>query len=364
MSWGRWSLENSRRVRDVKFNCENNLGIIDLMLSKIAGRAVALSHVQRYFAAKQLLFGSQARKELLEGCRQLCNAVQVTLGPGGRNVLIDQSYGSPKITKDGVTAAKAIDPPTKPTNIGASLSKNVANKANDEAGDGTTTATILARAIYEEGYKKVEAGLNPTHIKKGIDAAIEQVCKELSDRSTPVKGREAIYNVATISSNGDKEIGNILAGLYDKMGNHGIITVKEGKTLHHEVENVDGLSFDRGYISPYFLNDDKKQKIDFENCYILIVEKKLGNLRDILPFLELTYQEQKPLLIIAEDIEGELLAGLILNRLKNNLKICAVKAPSFGDNRKSQLQDIAIFTGGKYISEEVGITLDTCTTSP
>lgn len=327
------------------------------MFSTIAKHSRTLAHSQRYYAAKQLLFGSQARKQLLEGCKQLSNAVQVTLGPGGRNVLIDQSYGSPKITKDGVTVAKAVDLPDKSINIGATLVKNVANKANDEAGDGTTTATLLARAIYEEGYKKVEAGINPTHIKKGIDMAIDQVCAELEAKSTPVKGREAIFNVATISANGDKEIGNILAGLYEKMGNHGIITVKEGKTLNHEVENVDGLSFDRGYISPYFLTDEKKQKIEFENSYILIVEKKLSNLREILPFLELTYQEQKPLLIIAEDIEGELLAGLILNRLKNNLKVCAVKAPSFGDNRKAQLQDIAVFTGGKYVSEEVGVTL-------
>ena len=195
--------------------------------------------------------------------------------------------------------AKAVELPDKSINIGATLVKNVANKANDEAGDGTTTATILAQAIYEEGYKKVEAGMNPTHLKRGIDLAIDHISQELASRSTPVKGREAIYNVATISANGDKEIGEILAGLYEKQGNHGIITVKEGKTLHHEVENVDGLSFDRGYISPYFLTDEKKQKIEFENCYILIVEKKLGNLREILPFLELTYQEQKPLLIIA-----------------------------------------------------------------
>lgn len=334
------------------------------MFSTLAKHTKTLSHMQRYFAGKELVFGSKARKQLLEGCTQLASAVQVTLGPGGRNVLIDQSYGSPKITKDGVTVAKAVDLPEKSINIGATLVKNVANKTNDEAGDGTTTATILARAIYEEGYKKVEAGMNPTHIKKGIDAAIEQVSQELHDRSTPVKGREAIYNVATISANGDKEIGNILANLYERMGNHGIITVKEGKTLHHEVENVDGLSFDRGYISPYFLTDDKKQKIEYDNCYVLIVEKKLTNLREILPFLEFTYQEQKPLLIIAEDIEGELLAGLILNRLKNNLKVCAVKAPSFGDNRKSTLQDIAIFTGGRFICEETGNTLDNATASP
>ena len=211
---------------------KDKASIID-MFSTLARHSKTLTHMPKYFAAKELLFGSKARKQLLEGCKQLCNAVQVTLGPGGRNVLIDQSYGSPKITKDGVTVAKAVDLPDKATNIGANLVKNVANKANDEAGDGTTTATILAKAIYEEGYKKVEAGMNPTHIKKGIDLAIEHICEELSARSTQVKGKEAIFNVATISSNGDKEIGGILADLYEKMGNHGIITVKEGKTLHH-----------------------------------------------------------------------------------------------------------------------------------
>jgi len=335
------------------------------MFSTIAKGSQSIRHMQKYnFAAKELLFGSQARKKLLEGCRQLSNAVQVTLGPGGRNVLIDQSYGSPKITKDGVTVAKAVELPEKPVNIGASLVKDVANKANDEAGDGTTTATILARAIYEEGYKKVEAGMNPTHIKKGIDRAIEFVSEELKARSTDVRGKEAISNVATISANGDRAIGNMLADLYEKVGVHGTITIQEGKTLHHEIEFVDGLKFDRGYISPYFVTDEKKQKIEYENCYVLIVEKKLGNIRDILPVLELTYQEQKPLLIIAEDIESELLAGLILNRLKNNLKICAVKAPSFGDNRKAVLQDIAIFTGGKFISEEAGVTLEATTANP
>ena len=246
--------------------------------------------MQRYFAAKQLLFGSQARKELLEGCKQLSSAVEVTLGPGGRNVLIDQSYGSPKITKDGVTVAKAVDLPDKSINIGASLVKDVANKANDEAGDGTTTATILARAVYEQGFRKVQAGLNPTHLKKGIDKAIDFVSQHLEKNSTPVVGSEAIGNVATISANGDRKIGNMIADLYQKVGVKGTITVQEGKTLHHEIEFVDGLKFDRGFISPYFITDEKKGKIDFENCYVLIVEKKLSNIRDILPFLEATYQ--------------------------------------------------------------------------
>ena len=334
------------------------------MFSTISKKTSSVLHVQKYFAAKQLLFGSQARKKLLEGTRQLCNAVQVTLGPGGRNVLIDQSYGSPKITKDGVTVAKSIELSEKALNIGASLVKDVANKANDEAGDGTTTATILARAIYEEGFKKVEAGINPTHIKRGIDKAIDFVSKELHTRSTEVRGKEAISNVATISANGDREIGDMLANLYEKVGVHGTITIQEGKTLHHEIEFVDGLKFDRGYISPYFITDEKKQKIEFSNCYVLLVEKKLGNIRDILPILELVYQEQRSLLIIAEDVESELLAGLILNRLKNNLKICAVKAPSFGDNRKAIMQDIAIFTGGRFLSEEAGVTLENATSTP
>ena len=318
----------------------------------------------RYFASKQLLFGTEARKKLLEGCKQLSEAVQVTLGPGGRNVLIDQTYGSPKITKDGVTVAKAIDLADKSLNIGASLVKSVANKANDEAGDGTTTATILARAIFEEGYKKVETGMNPTHIKRGIDLAVDFILNELKTTSTEVRGHKAISNVATISANGDREIGNMLADLYDKVGIHGTITIQEGKTLHHEIEYVDGLKFDRGYVSPYFVTDDKKQKIDFENCFVLTVEKKISNLQEILPFIEHAYKQQKPLLIIAEDVESEILATLIINKLKNNLKICVVKAPSFGDNRKATMQDIAIFTGGEYVSEEAGIYLDKQSESP
>lgn len=231
----------------------------------------------KYFASKQLLFGTEARKKLLQGCKQLADAVQVTLGPGGRNVLIDQSYGSPKITKDGVTVAKAIQIPDKSVNIGASLVKSVANKTNDQAGDGTTTATILARAIFQEGFKKVESGVNPTHIKRGIDQAVEFITNELKATSTEVRGKEAISNVATISANGDREIGNMLAELYEKVGIHGTITIQEGKTLHHEIEYVDGLKFDRGYVSPYFVTDDKKQRIEFENCYLLLVEKKIGN---------------------------------------------------------------------------------------
>lgn len=290
----------------------------------------SLLNNSRYFASKQLLFGTEARKKLLDGCNQLANAVQVTLGPGGRNVLIDQAYGSPKITKDGVTVAKAIDLPDKSVNIGASLVKSVANKANDEAGDGTTTATILARAIFEEGFKKVESGNNPTHIKKGIDKAVDFIIEDLKANSTEVRGHKAISNVATISANGDRFIGNMLADLYEKVGIHGTITIQEGKTLNHEIEFVDGLKFDRGYVSPYFVTDNKKQKIEYENCYVLTVEKKITNLHELLPYLEFSYKQQKPLLVIAEDVESEVLATLIINKIKNNLKICVVKAPSFG----------------------------------
>lgn len=334
------------------------------MFSTRAFGSKSLVQVPKYFASKELLFGTQARKKLLEGCQQLCQAVQVTLGPGGRNVLIDQSYGSPKITKDGVTVAKAVELSDKASNIGASLVKSVASKTNDEAGDGTTTATILARAIYEEGFKKVESGVNPTHIKKGIDKAVGFVVDVLKTTSTEIKGREAISNVATISANGDRTIGNMLADLYDKVGIHGTITIQEGKTLNHEIEYVDGLKFDRGYVSPYFVTNQKTQKIEFDGCYILTIEKKLGNLNELLPYLEFTFKLQKPLLIIADDVESELLAALIINRLKNNLKVCVVKSPSFGDNRKAVLQDIAIFTGGKYITEEAGLTLENCAETP
>jgi chaperonin GroEL len=264
----------------------------------------ALLHCSKFMASKQLIFGTEARKRLLEGCKQLAEAVEVTLGPGGRNVLIDQSYGSPKITKDGVTVAKGVEIGDKSLNIGASLVKSVANKANDDAGDGTTTATILARAIFEEGFRKVESGINPTHIKKGIDQAVEFITAELKAISTEVKGKSAISNVATISANGDREIGNMIAELYEKVGIHGTITVKEGKTLHHEVEYVDGLNFDRGYVSPYFVTDSTKQRIEFDNCFILIADKKISNFQEILPFLEFTANQKRPLLIIAEDVDS------------------------------------------------------------
>lgn len=236
--------------------------------------------------------------------------------------------------------------------------KSVASRTNDEAGDGTTTATILARSIYEEGLKKVEAGISPTELKKGIDMAVEHIVADLKKRSTEVKGKEFISHVATISANGDRKIGDMIGNLYEKVGPHGTITCQEGKTLNHEVEYVDGLTFDRGYISPYFVTDEKKQKIEYDNCYLLLVDKKLDSIQSLLPYIEYTHRQQKPLLIISEDVESEILATLIINRLRSNLKICCVKSPSFGDNRKAILQDIAVFTGGQLVSEEAGLSLD------
>lgn len=257
-----------------------------------------------------------------------------------------------------MTVAKAIEFADKSTNIGASLVKSVASRTNDEAGDGTTTATILARAIYEEGLKKVEAGICPTELKKGIDAAVEHIVANLKKRSTEVKDKASITDVATISANGDKTIGKMIGDLYEKVGNHGTITCQEGKTLNHEVEYVDGLTFDRGYISPYFVTDEKKQKIEYENCFILLLDKKLDSIQALLPYIEYTHRQQKPLLIISEDVESELLATLIINRVRSAIKICCVKAPSFGDNRKAILQDIAIFAGGQLVSEEAGMDLE------
>ena len=317
-----------------------------------------LSSLIRYNASKELLFGSVARKKMLDGCSQLADAVAVTLGPGGRTVLIDQTYGEPKITKDGVTVAKAIDLADKPTNLGASLVKSVASRTNDEAGDGTTTATVLARTLFEEGLKKVEAGLNPTELKKGIDKAVAYIVEDLKKRSIEVKGKEAITNVATISANGDRKIGEMIGELYEKVGSHGTITCQEGKTLHHEVEYVDGLRFDRGYISPYFITDPKKQKIEFENAFVLLNDKKINNIHALLPFIEFAHTQQKPLLIIAEDIESEILGTLIINKLRNNLKVAFVKSPSYGENQKSILEDIAVFSGGEFITEDVGNSLE------
>lgn len=311
-----------------------------------------------FFAGKDIIFGDECRRKMLEGCEKLADAVQVTLGPKGRNVILDQSFGSPKITKDGVTVAKAIEFKDRYINLGASLVKNVANKTNEEAGDGTTTATVLARAIFKEGCKSVSAGMNPMDLRRGIDLAVRTVVADLKARSKQIKGKENVANVATISANGDTEIGNLIAELIEKVGETGTITVADGKTLAHEIEFVEGMRFDRGYISPYFVTNNKTQKCEFDNAYLLLCDKKLTNLQAILPVLEHVSGQNRPLLIICDDVESEVLATLVVNKLRGGLKICVVKPPAFGDNRKNIMTDISILTGATVIAEEVGLTWD------
>ena len=311
-----------------------------------------------FFASKDIVFGAQCRQKMLEGCEKLADAVQVTLGPKGRNVIIDQAFGAPKITKDGVTVAKNIEFSDRYINLGASLVKNVANKTNDEAGDGTTTATVLARAIFKEGCKSVAAGMNPMDLRRGINLAVDSVVQDLKSRARPVKGKEAIANVATISANGDQEIGNLIAELMEKVGETGTITVQDGKTLQHEIEFVEGLRFDRGYISPYFVTNGKTQKVEFENAYILLADKKLSSLQSILHILEFVAKQNRPLVLVVDDVESEALATLVLNKLRGGLKVVAVKPPGFGDGRKAQMNDIAVLTGGTVISEEIGLSYE------
>lgn len=289
----------------------------------------------------------------------LADAVSVTLGPRGRNVVLDRTFGVPKITKDGVTVAKDIEFKNRYHNIGASLIKQVASKVNDEAGDGTTTATILARAIFKEGCKSVAAGMNPMDLRRGIQLAVDQVVIGLAEQAIPVKGKKEIENVATISANGDQHIGGLIAGIFDKLGAHGTITVSEGKSLETEVEYVEGLKWDRGYISPYFVTDPKTSKVEFTNAAILLVDKKISSVQQILPFLEACMQQQKPLVIVAEDVESEALATLVVNKLRGGLKVVAVKSPGFGDNRRNTMQDIAIATGAQFICEDIGQSLET-----
>ena len=308
--------------------------------------------------AKEIKFGTEARALMLEGCDMLADAVQVTLGPRGRNVVLDRTFGVPKITKDGVTVAKDIEFKNRYHNIGASLVKQVASKVNDEAGDGTTTATILARAIFKEGCKSVAAGMNPMDLRRGIQMAVDEVVIGLKDQAIPVKGKKEIENVATISANGDHHIGGLIAGIFDKLGAHGTITVAEGKALETEVEYVEGLKWDRGYISPYFVTDPKTSKVEFNNCAVLLVDKKISSVQAILPYLEACMQQQKPLLIVAEDVESEALATLVVNKLRGGLKVACVKSPGFGDNRRNTMQDIAIATGAQFICEDVGQTLE------
>lgn len=308
--------------------------------------------------AKILLYDEEARKSVLKGVNTLADAVKVTLGPKGRNVIIDKSYGSPTVTKDGVTVAKEVELEDKFENMGAQMVKEVASKTSDVAGDGTTTATILAQAIYREGVKAVAAGSNPMDVKRGIDKAVEVVVKELSKMSKPTKDQKEIAQVGTISANNDETIGNIIAGAMDKVGKEGVITVEEAKGLETELEIVEGMQFDRGYLSPYFVTNADKMIVALDDVLILIYEKKISGMKDLLPILEQIAKMGKPLLIIAEDIEGEALATLVVNKIRGTLHVAAVKAPGFGDRRKAMLEDIAILTGGKMISEDMGYKLE------
>ena len=312
-------------------------------------------------AAKEVKFGSDARTKMLEGVDILANAVKVTLGPKGRNVVLEKSFGAPRITKDGVTVAKDIDLQDKFQNMGAQMVREVASKANDTAGDGTTTATVLAQSIAQEGARAVAAGMNPMDLKRGIDMSVEAVVASLEGRSKKISTSDEVAQVGTISANGEEEIGKMIAEAMERVGNEGVITVEEAKSLDTELDVVEGMQFDRGYLSPYFVTDAEKMRAVLEDPYILLHEKKLANLQDMLPILEKVVQSGRPLLIIAEDIEGEALATLVVNRLRGGLKVAAVKAPGFGDRRKAMLEDIAILTKGTVVSEEVGISLDAVT---
>jgi chaperonin GroEL len=312
-------------------------------------------------AAKEVKFSVDARDKMLRGVDILANAVRVTLGPKGRNVVLDKSFGAPRITKDGVTVAKEIELEDKFENMGAQMVREVASKTSDIAGDGTTTATVLAAAIVKEGAKAVAAGMNPMDLKRGIDLAVETVVEELKKNSKKVTSNAEIAQVGTISANGDKEIGDYLAKAMEKVGNEGVITVEEAKSLETELDVVEGMQFDRGYISPYFITNADKMRVEMEDPYILIYEKKLSALNELLPLLEAVVQTGKPLLIVAEDVEGEALATLVVNKLRGGLKVAAVKAPGFGDRRKAMLQDVAVLTGGQAISEDLGIKLENVT---
>src|SRR5450631_2468875 len=312
-------------------------------------------------AAKDVKFGADAREKMLRGVDILADAVQVTLGPRGRNVVLDKSFGAPRITKDGVTVAKEIELADKFENMGAQMVREVAQKTNDTAGDGTTTATVLAAAIVREGSKSVAAGMNPMDLKRGIQKAVETVVADLKKRSKKVKSNDEIGQVGTISANGDKEVGEMIAKAMAKVGNEGVITVEEAKGLDTELDVVEGMQFDRGYISPYFITNPDKMVAELDDALILIHEKKLASLQPMLPLLEAVVQSSRPLLIIAEDIEGEALATLVVNKLRGGLRVAAVKAPGFGDRRKAMLEDIAILTGGQVISEDLGIKLETVT---
>ncbi|MGF1550403.1 MAG: chaperonin GroEL [Sphingomonadaceae bacterium] len=312
-------------------------------------------------AAKEVKFSRDARERIMKGVDVLADAVKVTLGPKGRNVVIEKSFGAPRITKDGVTVAKEIELKDKFENMGAQMVREVASKTNDVAGDGTTTATVLAQSIVKEGMKSVSAGMNPMDLKRGIDLAVSKVVENLSSRSKDVSGSEEIAQVGIISANGDEEVGRKIAEAMDKVGKEGVITVEEAKGLEFELDVVEGMQFDRGYLSPYFITDPEKMLVELQDPYILIHEKKLSNLQAMLPILEAVVQSGRPLLIIAEDVEGEALATLVVNKLRGGLKVAAVKAPGFGDRRKAMLEDIAILTKGEMISEDLGIKLENVT---
>jgi chaperonin GroEL len=312
-------------------------------------------------AAKDVKFSTDARDKMLRGVDVLANAVKVTLGPKGRNVVLEKSYGAPRVTKDGVTVAKEIELEDKFENMGAQMLREVASKTSDIAGDGTTTATVLAQAIVKEGLKLVAAGMNPMDLKRGMDLAVDEIVKDVARQAKKVKSSEEIAQVGTVAANGEQEIGQMIAKAMQKVGNEGVITVEEAKSLESELEVVEGMQFDRGYISPYFITNAEKMVAELESPYILIYEKKLAGLQALLPLLELVVQSGKPLLIIAEDVEGEALATLVVNKLRGGLKVAAVKAPGFGDRRKAMLQDIAVLTAGELISEDLGIKLENVT---
>jgi chaperonin GroEL len=312
-------------------------------------------------AAKEIVFDQSAREQILQGVNTLAHAVRITLGPRGRNVVIEKSWGSPVVTKDGVTVAKEIELENKFANMGAQMVKEVASKTSDVAGDGTTTATVLAHAIFREGAKLVAAGANPMDLKRGIDKAVETVVEEIKKQSTSTKGKKEIAQVGTISANGDEDIGNLIAEAMEKVGKEGVITVEEAKSMTTELEVVEGMQFDRGYLSPYFVTDPERMEVVLEDPYILIHEKKISNMKDLLPLLEQVAKSGRPLLVVAEDVEGEALATLVVNKIRGTLHAAAVKAPGFGDRRKAMLEDIAILTGGRVISEELGQKLENVT---
>jgi len=309
-------------------------------------------------AAKQLAFSDEARRELLRGVQKLADAVRVTLGPTGNTVILQKSYGGPMVTKDGVTVAKEIELENKFENMGAKMVNEVASKTSDVAGDGTTTATVLAELIYREGLKAVAAGADPMALKRGIDASVQTVVEELHKLSRPVKRKEEIAQVGTISANNDPEIGNLLADAVEKVGKDGVITVEEGRSTQTSLELVEGMQFDKGYMSPYFITNPQEMEAELEDAYVLVHEKKISSLRDLVPVLERVITAGRPLLIVAEDVEGEALAGLVVNKLRGVLKCCATKAPGFGDRRKAMLGDLAVLTGGRFISEDIGVKLE------